>query len=204
VFGLVVVIALVDLMSSLPRKHLLVATQDSVAYTAIPLLSPAAEQVRALCIEELAANLPIDKEGKMRAHHYLAGTGKWNEKDRWRPMKNLVAPCHIWYVGANTHGRDGVKLQADYPCTIHVFEPVPQFVEQLRRNWKDVPRASIHDFGLGIVARTVHNVNVKGEGTFAMVDGHDDTSAGGGATVVIRSIADVWREHGMTRLDLLQ
>jgi len=47
-------------------------------------------------------------------------------------------------------------------------------------------------------------VNVKGDGAFAMVDGHDDTSAGGGATVVIRSISDVWREHGMTRLDLLQ
>ena len=59
----------------------------------------------------------------------------------------LEAPCNIWYIGANTHGRDGVKLQESYQCQIDVFEPVPSFATQLMSNWESVPRSTIHAYG---------------------------------------------------------
>ena len=148
------------------------------------------------CLQDLASNMPTNKDGAMKAHHWDARTAKWNEKERWKPM-DLKAPCTIWYVGANTHGRDGVRLQQDYPCDIRVFEPVPTFTRALRRNWKDVPRSTIHGYGLGASTRTVRGVHVVGESTFAMEDSKQ------GVTLEIRSVGEVWREFRSPTIDLL-
>ena len=96
-----------------------------------------------------------------------------------------------------THGRDGIRLQKDYPCDIHVFEPVPQFASDLRRNWENVPRSTVHAYGLGASTRTVEGVDVKGESTFAM-DGSDK-----GVALQIRSVAEVWHDFGSPTIDLL-
>lgn len=71
---------------------------------------------------------------------------------------DLQAPCTIWYVGANTKGKDGVRLQKSYNCDIHIFEPVPSFARELVKNWKNVPRSTIHTFGLGSETKTVTNL----------------------------------------------
>ena len=150
------------------------------------------------CLKKLASNMPIDKNGEMKAHHWDARTGKWNEEKRWLPM-NLVSPCIIWYVGANTHGRDGVRLQKDYSCDIHVFEPVPSFANVLEKNWKNVPRSTVHAFGLGSESKQVEGVHVVGESTFAMSGGKDSS----GETVHIKSIVEAWEELGKPSIDLL-
>jgi hypothetical protein len=84
------------------------------------------EKALSACLKELASNMPINAQGEMKAHHWDARTPKWNEQNRWDPM-GLEAPCTIWYIGGNTHGHDGVRLQNDYPCSIVVFEPVPEY-----------------------------------------------------------------------------
>lgn len=110
---------------------------------------------------------------------------------------DLKAPCLIWYVGANTHGRDGIRLQKDYPCDIHVFEPVPQFVSKLRRRWENVPRSTVHAYGLGASTRTVEGVAVKGASTFAM------NNSVKGVAVRIRSVTEAWLDFGSPTIDLL-
>lgn len=112
----------------------------------------------------------------------------------------LEAPCTIWYIGANKHGRDGVRLQNDYPCSIDVFEPVPEYAAQLQANWADVPRSTVHPYGLGSSTRTVGGVNLAGESTFAM---ESSSTGNGGTELLIRSIKDVWVELGSPRVDLL-
>ena len=157
------------------------------------------------CLKSLASNMPVDAvTGEMKVHH--CGThgkkcgSKWNEMERWRPL-DLHPPCTIWYVGANTHGYDGVRLQRKYHCQIHVFEPVPSFYKQLRKNWGTrVPRATIHEFGLGNRTRVVDGVVDRGQSTFAMAN---RTSATAGARIVVRDTLDVWKELGRPTIDLL-
>lgn len=161
-------------------------------------LNTANDALSSQCLQNLAMNMPVDKNGVMKAHHWDARTGKWNEEKRWLPM-NLVAPCMIWYVGANTHGRDGVRLQKEYSCNIHVFEPVPSFANVLKKNWKNVPRSTVHAFGLGSESKQVEHVHVVGESTFAMSDGKDFS----GETVHIKSIVEAWEELGKPSIDLL-
>jgi galactoside 2-L-fucosyltransferase 1/2 len=161
-------------------------------------LSTTNDALSSQCLQNLGMNMPIDKNGVMKAHHWDARTGKWNEEKRWLPM-NLVAPCMIWYVGANTHGRDGVRLQKDYSCDIHVFEPVPSFANVLKKNWKNVPRSTVHAFGLGSESKQVEHVHVVGESTFAMSGGTDSS----GETVHIKSIVEAWGELGKPSIDLL-
>jgi FkbM family methyltransferase len=150
------------------------------------------------CLTSLTSNMPINKDGQMKAHHWDARTPKWNEHDRWKPME-LTAPCTIWYVGANTHGRDGVRLQNDYSCDIHVFEPVPSFASALQRHWERVPRSTVHAYGLGLSTRTVVGVETAGESTFAM----EGSRAEKGETLHIRSVEEVWRELGSPTIALL-
>jgi FkbM family methyltransferase len=150
------------------------------------------------CLQDLAKNMPLDNKGVMKAHHWDARTGKWNEDKRWLAM-NLQAPCIIWYVGANTHGRDGVRLQKDYNCDIHVFEPVPSFANALVKNWENVPRSTVHAFGLGSETKHVNGVKVVGESTFAMSSSSDAS----GETVHIKNILEAWEELGKPSIDLL-
>lgn len=121
------------------------------------------------CAVDIVHNMPIHSVSKLLvAHHWDARTGKWNEHDRWR-KQHLLAPCVIYYVGANTHGRDGLRLQNEYACVIHVFEPVPVYFTELLSNFKNVPRSHLHNFGLGSSSRAEHNIPLLGESTFAMV-----------------------------------
>lgn len=159
-------------------------------------------------MELVSRNMPIDKFGDVRVHHYLAtgNNGKWNENQRWNKM-DLKFPCTIWYVGANTHGRDGLRLQQEYPCHIHIFEPVPSFMSALRKNWKGVPRSTLHNFGLGKTSRTVRDVPVRGESTFAMDTKHKNgknlKTPSGQETINIRAVQGVYDELGKAHIDLL-
>lgn len=152
------------------------------------------------CLENVKKNMPIGKDGNMYAHHWDSGQHeKWNEKQRWNPMK-LTLPCKIWYVGANTQGADGVRLQRDYSCTIDVFEPVPEFFNVLKRNWRKIERSTLHNYGLGARSRIVKGVSLHGQSTFAM------ESSGGGKVsgeLKIRNVFDVWKDLGSPHIDLL-
>jgi len=153
------------------------------------------------CLEDLSTNMPINAQGKMKAHHWDARTPKWNEDERWNPL-GLVAPCTIWYIGANTHSRDGVRLQSDYSCSIDVFEPVPEYASQLQENWAGVPHSTVHPYGLGSSTRTVEGVALEGESTFTM-EGSSEKGGKGGTELSIRSVYEVWVDLGSPRIDLI-
>jgi len=149
------------------------------------------------CLLNLSQNMPINNKGEMKAHHWDARTQKWNENDRWRPM-TLRKPCTIWYVGANTQGADGVRLQRDYGCVLHAFEPVPQYAAELQKNWINVPRTTVHTYGIGARTRTVNGVKLAGQSTFAM-----NSTAKNGISLKIQNVADVWKRLNVEHIDLL-
>ena len=150
------------------------------------------------CLNLVKSNMPYsESEHKMVAHHWVAKTGKWNEERRWDPM-DLQAPCTIWYVGGNINGEDGVKLQKQYPCEIHVFEPVPPYFEALKTNYEKVPRSHVHGYGIGGSTRIVKNVKLEGQSTYAMEGG----SSGGSEYVdlPIRSFTEVYADLGNNKV----
>eukprot|EP01083_Nonionella_stella_P263387 894798_1 len=130
--------------------------------------SPSAIEMQ-MCLANLEHNMPIDLKGQMQNHHGPVRNGKWNPQIRLSPML-LNPPCTIWYVGAHTDGKDGITLQQTYSCHMDVFEQMPSFHAQLVEYWKylNVPRATIHKFGLGATTRYVHNIKADGQATFAM------------------------------------
>ena len=167
------------------------------------------------CLRAVDAQLPRDETGALRAHHYNAlQLAKWNERDRFQPLY-LSPPCTIWYVGAHTRGVYGQWLQRRYQCTMHVFEPVPEYHAELVAAWSAAglsgSRTHFHAYGLGSQSRTVRNVSLHGDATHAMEGGvvrawaglankyHEaDLLAGGGSarttTLRIRDVRQVLDE----------
>jgi FkbM family methyltransferase len=190
-------------MTSFMHRQLVAQTTRRIVAD-IPMISPMpiTSRQRAdvnLCQEMLLTNMPINAKGQTTVHHYVAGTGKWNEHQRWDTIK-LTTPCTIWYVGGNKDGADGVRLQNEYPCDIHVFEPVPSFVRELKKNWKDVPRSTVHAYGLGAYSRTVEHVQTgEGQGTFTM----STAARTDGETITIKELGEVWANLNVSVLDLL-
>lgn len=46
-------------------------------------------------------------------------------------------------------GKFAALIRERYDCKVHVFEPVPAYVERLRRRFQDDPEVSIHPYGIG-------------------------------------------------------
>jgi hypothetical protein len=166
-----------------------------------PLLEQSFDPSLLPCLNTLKLNMPLNADGIMRAHHYDSGQfDKWNVEQRLIKMK-LVSPCKIWYVGGNTHADDGLELLKDYSCSIEIFEPIPEYVKELKKNWHDLARTSdysIHSFGLGASNRRVDGVQLKDQSTFAMTGTEKQ-----GASIEIRSVLDTWHSLGSPKIDLL-
>ena len=115
----------------------------------------------------------------MLVHHWEAGTGKWNEGDRWRPLKDIRGA--IMYVGGNVHDSDGVTLRRNHPlASIHIYEPVPAFFAELVSYWKvNNLVATFHNYGLGFFNQTVFlsSNDTLGQSTFIMQSHSDGTNA---------------------------
>lgn len=150
------------------------------------------EQSRALCLAYVHKNLPRQNE-KVFVHHWFTARANqclWNEDRRFDalPQDTVSDNCVIFYVGAHTHGGDGVHFQqhSSLNCHIHVFEPHPEFYEELRKNWGSmkIPRATLHNYGLGDSNRIVEGVTNAGVNTFGM------QSTGSGAIGVPLQIRD--------------
>lgn len=149
------------------------------------------EPQRPPCYAELMDNLPHDGI-TMRAHHWDAGhLDKWNEDERWTPFDASISL--ISYVGANTHGADGVKLAKLFPeAELHVYEPIPAYFRELEAHWAPVhPRHHLHNYGLGESTRTVRlNAHqLLGQSTFAMEEGKSG-NASDDVTIRIQDAAD--------------
>lgn len=135
------------------------------------------------CIKLVTENLPLNSQGQMAVHHGAAGSYKFNDGDRWRPFPITLNTVAL-YIGANTDGADGVWLLKEFPgLKLHVYEPVPQFFEQLLANYRvagiltDAQQRHMHDYGLGQGYRTIFldHASIVGQATFIM-DGVTNTT----------------------------
>jgi len=131
---------------------------------------------------DVCCNLPYNmKKGKFMVHHVFTERDPWlwNQEYRFINM-TLDKDSTVVYVGANTWGGDGKQIMDMFNCTIHMFEPVPSFFEELTGHWNGYKAelgfdASLYNFGLGNKDRTIHlapeDLGIDGGlGTFGMVD----------------------------------
>jgi FkbM family methyltransferase len=122
------------------------------------------------CLRSVLNNLPIGRGRYMMrkknhlkdthslvvfAHHYDAGTGKWNADIRLEDMPILeqqqkLGKCSVWEVGAYTTAGDSAILLKKYPgCQYHAYEPIPAYFNKLKSKWQNVARFTPHNYGIG-------------------------------------------------------
>jgi len=154
---------------------------------------------------DVCCNLPYNYNKKTIAvHHFSAQTGKWNEQQRFANL-GLNKKSKVVYVGANNRGGDGGKILEMFNCTIHMYEPVPRFYEELVTHWARYKKelgydASLHNYGMGRDNRTIFlsGEDLKGQGTFGM-EGNTEKDE---IPLEIRMASSVIRSVG-ARIDLL-
>jgi FkbM family methyltransferase len=124
------------------------------------------------CMIDVGRHLPIKRgSGELVAHLYVAERfDLWNEGVRFQPLQNLPEAPLILDIGGNTVAGDSRKLLEMFPkAIIHIYEPIPPFVEELKKNWNDLKdRVEIHDVGLGNSNKTITipKSALDGQGTF--------------------------------------
>lgn len=135
---------------------------------------------------DVCCNQPYNmKKGKFMVHHVFTERDPWlwNQEYRFINM-SLDKESTVVYVGANIWGGDGKQIMDMFNCTIHMFEPVPSFFEELTGHWKGYKAelgfdATLYNFGLGSNDRIIHlapeDLGIDGGlGTFGMVDNKEN------------------------------
>ncbi len=73
----------------------------------------------------------------------------------------------VWEFGGHL-GHWSQKIVSKYGCSMHVFEPIPQFCSHLRQIFSQSQRVTIHPFGIGATAGLRYfRLNSDGTGEFA-------------------------------------
>lgn len=100
-------------------------------------------------------NQMADFHTAVLAHH--GDTGDWRRWNRAFSVRSQPLPhleqaglnCSVWEVGANTKAESSRQYIQQYPnCQYHAYEPIPDFVIELEKNWKGENRMHIHAYGL--------------------------------------------------------
>jgi len=109
---------------------------------------------------DVCCELPYHVDtGLIVHHHYKAQTGKWIEKQRFEKLN--FNNGLIIYIGGNVQAGDAPTLMNLCPnCKLHIFEPIPQFNEQLEKKYKELAETNnwdvtVHKFGLGATNRII-------------------------------------------------
>lgn len=84
-----------------------------------------------------------------------------------------------------------------YVCTVHLFEAVPRFAEQIERRFERNPKVMVHPFGLGASDQTF-TLRLAADGTSAFQDGGETITA---SEVRAGRFLD---EHGIETVDLMK
>lgn len=166
------------------------------------------------CMKDVGRHLPITSHGELEKHHLLAlRLHLWNEDIRFAPFGSAMpsAPL-ILDIGGHTHAEDSRKFLEMFPeASIHIYEPVPTYLEALQANWQDVRgQIRIHGVGLGEANKVVRmpKTDLHGQGTYIM-----DSQAGAGNDTMLLDVVDAQEElltylnksadsHSHRRIDL--
>ncbi|MEI2716279.1 MAG: FkbM family methyltransferase [Candidatus Nanopelagicales bacterium] len=86
------------------------------------------------------------------------------------------------------------EIVTRYGCTVHVFEPVPQFAHALRSRFRESSSVRVHECGIGLSESTTE-LRLSADATGAWTTGDE-------ITVRLRAWADLRQEIGPT-IDLM-
>lgn len=89
------------------------------------------------------------------------------------------------------------KINRTSCCTVHVFEPVPDFINALHQRFAGNGKVAVHAFGLGRSNSSL-NITLDGNSSSTFLEGAKQQ------TVQLRDVTDVIRELGLTRIALMK
>lgn len=97
-------------------------------------------------------------------------------------------------------GDFAADIHERYGCTVHVFEPVPVFIEALRRRFAGNDHVIIHPFGLGGRTERV-TMNMEANGSSHVKDGG---TSNGTTMAEIVSFCDFFQQEGIQTVHLMK
>lgn len=109
---------------------------------------------------------------------------------------NLTRESSVFEVG----GYKGVWTEAmirKFDCNMYVFEPVKEFVIELRKKFADNPKVRIFDFGLADSNKKAE-ISISSDRSSVFSDGEDKVS------IMLRDVVEVIDEIGLRKIDLMQ
>jgi FkbM family methyltransferase len=140
-----------------------------------------------------------DFHGLWSAAKHKAMVTKWyreNGEDSLRFVYPLTSESTVFDIGAY-RGNFVREIVARYDPHVYVFEPVPQFFEQLVAEFRTNPKVKVCDYGLSSVD-SVSPMMLADEGSTIYMTGEMQT------TVRLRDIETVVQELGINRIDLIK
>ncbi len=110
----------------------------------------------------------------------------------------LDASSIVFDVGG-FEGDFAAAIHKRYGCTVHVFEPVPDFLNSLRSRFEGNPQIIIHPFGLGGRTETVP-MSLAANGSSHVKEAGGDRPV----SAQIQSYAEFIAQSGVTTVDLMK
>ena len=129
---------------------------------------------------------------------------RW-KRDRGDQTLRLDYPLDAQSTVVDLGGYEGTwssEIFSRYGCTIHVFEPVPVFAEEIERRFSDNPRVSVHICGLSDRTRE-ETLSLDGIGSSlhrSSLDGSGERTQ----RVQLRRGADFLSGQGLDCIDLMK
>jgi FkbM family methyltransferase len=140
-----------------------------------------------------------DVHGLWSAARHRAMVSKWyreNGEDSLRFIYPLTSESTVFDIGGY-RGNFVREIVARYDPHVYVFEPVPQFFEQLVAEFGTNPKVNVCDYGLSD-ADSISQMALAGEGSTIYMMGEAQSM------VRLRDIESVVREIGISRIDLIK
>jgi FkbM family methyltransferase len=140
-----------------------------------------------------------DIHGLWSAARHRAMVTKWYSEDADATLRfnyPLTSESTVFDIGG-CRGNFAREIVARYDPHVYVFEPVPQFFEQLVPEFGANPKVKVCDYGLSEVD-SISQMALAGEGSTIYMTGEMQT------TVRLRDILTVVQELGIKRIDLIK
>ena len=113
----------------------------------------------------------------------------------------LTAEDVVWDVGA-FEGQWASDISAKFGCTVHAFEPMPDFSAVVRNRLGRNPRITVHDFGLGATDASVMMTAADDGSSHVKPAARADRASR--FEVRIRDVRHVFKELGARKVTLLK
>jgi len=107
-----------------------------------------------------------------------------------------ISPEDIVLDAGGYVGDFASKIYNLYRCKVHIFEPVPRFIDVIKQKYQANESIILHEYGLGNKSKILH-FNDAGDATQLVEDGQSDG-------VVIKDIEEVMQSMGCPEIALFK